>query len=79
MPHRRHPGEPLATTRSALQWDAEIKTLKKRIHLTRREISDLEMIGVGAFQPARTFHGRGRLSRHRDAHAPLNGLRGRFR
>ena len=37
-----------ATDKERQEWLPEIKTLK-RIHLTRREISDLEMIGVGAF------------------------------
>ena len=62
-----------ATDKERKEWLPETKTLK-RIHLTRREISDLEMIGVGAFSPLEGFMGEGDYQATRERMRLGNGL-----
>jgi sulfate adenylyltransferase len=62
-----------ATDKERQEWLPEIKNLK-RIHLTRREISDLEMIGVGAFSPLEGFMGEADYRATRERMRLRNGL-----
>ena len=62
-----------ATDKERQEWMREIKTLK-HITLTRREISDLEMIGVGAFSPLEGFMGEADYRGTRERMRLANGL-----
>jgi len=62
-----------ATDKERQEWLPEIKNLK-RIHLTKREISDLEMIGVGAFSPLEGFMGEADYRATRERMRLRNGL-----
>ena len=62
-----------ATDKERQDWMREIKSLK-RIHLTRRQISDLEMIGVGAFSPLEGFMGEADYRGTRERMRLVSGL-----
>ncbi len=62
-----------ATDKERQEWLRGIKSLK-RIHLNRREISDLEMIGVGAFSPLEGFMGEADYEATRERMRLSNGL-----
>ena len=62
-----------ATDKERAQWMGELKQLK-HINLTAREISDLEMIGVGAFSPLEGFMGEADYRATRERMRLSNGL-----
>ena len=62
-----------ATDRERQEWTVKSEAAK-RIHLTRREISDLEMIGVGAFSPLEGFMREADYHAARDRMRLANGL-----
>jgi len=62
-----------ATDKERAQWMGELKQLK-HIKLTAREISDLEMIGVGAFSPLEGFMGEADYRATRERMRLSNGL-----
>ena len=62
-----------ATDKERQDWLRDITSMK-RIELNRREISDLEMIGVGAFSPLEGFMGEGDYTSTRERMRLTNGL-----
>ncbi len=62
-----------ATDNERQDWLRELKSMK-RIELNRREISDLEMIGVGAFSPLEGFMGEADYTSTRERMRLTNGL-----
>ncbi len=62
-----------ATDAERQEWAGAIAGLK-RIHLNRREISDLEMIGVGAFSPLEGFMGEADYTAVRERMRLAHGL-----
>jgi sulfate adenylyltransferase len=62
-----------ATDQERQQWKQALPSLT-RIHLNAREISDLEMIGVGAFSPLEGFMGQADYNGTRERMRLANGL-----